>query len=329
MNRIIYSIGFTISLLFLAISCETNPPSLPDQNQFTGKIYISSDVDSAEIFLDDLFTDQYTPDTLETTLGEHKVSLSKEGYASQEMIVEVEEDIVKAVYIKLNENQSNKLVLLEDFANVSCDPCVISNSIIKELKSKYDNQLLVVKYSTNFPSPNDPFYLGNKSLNHSRMGYYNILFAPTLIVDGILRPVPTDSTDIIDKIESRFSLDTPFILEVSDSISGGEYHIRVSAELSSENIDISDLRLFSAIIEKEIIFDHPPGSNGETKFYDVMRAILPNQDGATILYINEPNEIEFTTEINSDWRVTNLTSITFIQNINNGEVVQAVSGNVE
>ncbi|MDP2363663.1 MAG: hypothetical protein Q8M94_07830, partial [Ignavibacteria bacterium] len=106
-----------------------------------------------------------------------------------------------------NNISSNRIVLLEDFANVSCTPCVTSNKIIQSLLSSYGSYKVVsVKFPTNFPSPVDPFYLAGKQFCDFRMSYYNILFAPTIILDGITRPTPTDSNAIKLAINNRLAI---------------------------------------------------------------------------------------------------------------------------
>jgi len=91
------------------------------------------------------------------------------------------------IFLNINLNTSNsspsvsKIVLIEDFANVSCIPCVNSNKIIESLtKTTYGpTKLVAIKFPTNFPSPSDPFYLAKSDYCDQRMEYYNIFFAPT------------------------------------------------------------------------------------------------------------------------------------------------------
>ncbi len=318
--KIVYLILFSMVFCY---SCETNPPNEPEIIQVFGKVFVTSDVDSAEIYLDDMFTGQFTPDTVSTLIGEHKITLSKEGLPTKSLIVGVTSISVQTINIRLIETGVKKIVLLEDFANVSCDPCVTSNSIIKKLRTKYSDNLVVVKYSTNFPSPYDPFYLGSKTINDTRMAYYNILFAPTIIIDGIHRPVPTDSTAIINDIEKRLSSDAQFNIESSENISGNQFIVNVSATLLDEELNISDYRIFVTIVEKEILFDNPPGSNGEIVFFDVMRTVLPDKDGGILVYNEEPNNMQFQTDISNEWNISNLLSVVFIQNIETKEILQS------
>jgi Outer membrane protein Omp28/PEGA domain len=318
--KIVYLILFSMIFCY---SCETNPPNEPEIIQVFGKVFVTSDVDRAEIYLDDIFTGKYTPDTVSTIIDEHKITLSKEGFTSKSIVIDVTHLTVQNVNINLKETGVKKIVLLEDFANVSCDPCVTSNAIIKKLRTKYSDNLVVVKFSTNFPSPYDPFYLGSKPINDARMGYYNILFAPTIIIDGIHRPVPTDSTAIINDIEKRLSSDAQFNIESSNSISGNQFIVDVSATLLEKELNISDYRIYAAIVEEDISFDNPPGSNGETDFFDVMRTVLPDKDGGILIYNEEPNNMQFQTDISNEWNISNLLSVVFIQNIETKEILQS------
>lgn len=103
-----------------------------------------------------------------------------------------------------NTISSERTVLLEDFANVSCNPCVTSNKIIQSLLHSYgSDKIVAVKFPTNFPSPVDPFYLAGKEFCDYRMSYYNILFAPTIILDGLVKPNAIDSNSIKDNLKHK------------------------------------------------------------------------------------------------------------------------------
>jgi hypothetical protein len=149
-----------------------------------GKVYVTSSINGAAIFLDDEATSRFTPDTIATNPGLHQIRLEKPFYRDSSKEVTVIKDSLITINFDLVEESIKTTVLLEDFANVSCDPCVISNKIIESL-TKYTygpEKLVAIKYPTNFPSPNDPFYLANTEDCDARMGYYNIFFAPTTIV---------------------------------------------------------------------------------------------------------------------------------------------------
>lgn len=240
-----------------------------------------------------------------------------------------------AIRISFTQNSAmsnSKKVLLEDFANVSCGPCVVSNQIIERLtRTTYGPQKIAsIKFPTNFPSPNDPFYLANKNASNFRMSYYNILLAPTIIIDGITRPVAADSNSYKQAIDARLSSQSNFKLEIAKQLkSGGLVFILNIQAKDTSAIVFDDLYLRFAIIESKIEFANPPGSNGETKFHDVTRTLFPSNDGFVLSDLKSftgiGNTFLFQNSINSTWDINQLNAVVFIQNKTSKEVLQAGS----
>ncbi len=225
---------------------------------------------------------------------------------------------------------ADKTVLIEDFANVSCDPCVKSNKIINSLTNvRYGpSKLVAVKFPTNFPSPNDLFYLAIPEICDARMLYYNIFFAPTTIVDGILYPIPTDSLSVIEKVDERLALTPQFGLEVADSAAGGNYFINVTVqEINTTGLNFDEIVLHTVITETDIEFENPPGSNGETKFYDVVRATLPTLEGEPVANIIQNGEISYEIDetLSTAWDMNHVHTVVYVQNTASKEVYQAGS----
>lgn len=224
----------------------------------------------------------------------------------------------------------DKTVLIEDFANVSCGPCVTSNKIIESLTTvTYGaSKLVAVKFPTNFPSPNDPFYLAIPGICDARMLYYNILFAPTTIVDGILYPISTDSLSVIEKVDERLALNPQFGLEVTDSAAGGNYFINITLqEINTTGLNLDEIVLHTVITETDIEFENPPGSNGETKFYDVVRSTLPTFNGEPVTNIVQNGEVSYEIDetLSTSWDMNHINTVVYIQNTMNKEVYQAGS----
>lgn len=229
-----------------------------------------------------------------------------------------------------NSTAATKLVLIEDFANVSCIPCVQSNKIIESLtRITYGpSQLVAIKFPTDFPSPSDPFYLAKADYCEARMSYYNIFFAPITIIDGTLRPVSTDSIAIKSAVDQRLATEARFEIEVIDSASTENYFVTVNLKLvNTTGLNLDEVVLHTVVTETDIEFEEPPGSNGETKFYDVMRDMLPNNSGELLSNIIQQGELnfEFDQAIGLDWIIVNLNTVVYIQNINTKEVYQAGS----
>ena len=295
-----------------------------------GKVYVTSSIGGAAIFLDGEDTSRFTSDTITTNPGVHQIRLVKPFYQEISKEVIVIKDSLVTLHFDLVEEPIKTTVLLEDFANVSCIPCVASNKIIESLtKYTYGHEKLVaIKYPTNFPSPNDPFYLANSEDCDARMGYYNIFFAPTTIIDGTERPISTDSMSVKSAIDQRLQKIPRFRVHVWDAIVGSTYWAIVTIRVEDgSGINFSDLVLHTVLTETDIEFATPPGSNGETKFYDVMRAMMPTYSGKSLVEINlnEDNSFILQTEVNASWITDNLHTVAFIQNNATGEIYQADS----
>lgn len=323
--------SFTIITFLIISGCTTNPPteSIPPV-QNVGKVFVDANVSGSKIYLNDTFTGKYTPDTLTLNQGDYSIKVVKEGIP--------------------------KLVLIEDFANVSCIPCVQSNKILESLSNiKFGrSKLVVIKFPTYFPSPNDPFYLANKVDCDSRIAYYNIFFAPSTITDGIERPISTDSLDVISKVEERLDSLPRFDVLVTAEVSGGNYLITANVKVidkyfpSSQSVNInvgdtktldfdlqldttpinySDLVLHTVVTETNIEFPSPPGSNGETKFFDVMRKMLPSNQGQDLSSLQQTGEetYQFQIALDPGWNTTNLNVVAYVQNKVTSEVFQTGS----
>ena len=319
-----------VAALLLLSSCKTNPPTAPSLPTLDfGKIFVTANVDGAKIFLNDINTGKVTPDTIESPTGTYELRLEKENYLSSVQMVEVLKDSIIELTFSLEETVP-RVVLLEDFANVSCLPCVQSNKITESLiNNTYGHSKLVaVKYPTNWPSPIDPFYLANSAACDLRISYYSIQVAPTIIIDGTQRPISTDSISIKEAVDQQLQQTSRFSLDVSDSIAGSNYFVTVTVKvLDGSGLDFSNIVLHTVVTETDIKFANPPGSNGETEFYDVMRVMLPTNTGESLGGISQTEEVvyQWQTNMNPGWVSGNLHTVVFVQNVNTKEVYQAGS----
>lgn len=292
-----------------------------------GIINVLSNESDAEIYLDGINTGKVTPDTIRTTIGEHIVELHKNGYNITTDTVTVVKDIQTDIQLNLI---PFKTVLIEDFANVSCNPCVVSNKILEQLTNHTfgRKRLVAVKFPTNFPSPVDPFFLANGPDCTSRMNYYNIQIAPTNVIDGLFKPIPSDSNDVKSKILTQLEKVPQFIILVDHSINGNNYTINITLEIKDlSNLDFSNLVLHTVVTETNIEFATPPGSNGETKFFDVMRKMLPGNQGESLTSYNQTGTYTFQRQLtlNSNWNASNINTVVYVQNTNTKEIFQTGS----
>ncbi|MFC2082243.1 Omp28-related outer membrane protein [Bacteroidota bacterium] len=321
---------FIITLLLL--QCETNPPTFSSDPADAARFYITSNVDSANIFINDEAQEEVTPAEVSVEPGSHQIRLEKTGYYTETVTRSIGLNETDTIYIELQEITIQKAVLLEDFANVSCTPCIISNQIIKRISDElYDeNELIVVKYPTNFPSPVDPFYLANSSDCDARYSFYDpILSVPAVIIDGISRPIPTDETSIVTSIEERLNIEPPVELLVTKIIGGDSLKVDITISVETDISNLGALTLHTVITETDINFDLPPGSNGETTFYHVMRKMLPSNNGEVLDSLEQGESYNFqrSVEINPGWQTENLSAVVFLQDLGSKVVIQSAVSN--
>ncbi|MCW8804481.1 MAG: Omp28-related outer membrane protein [Ignavibacteriaceae bacterium] len=229
----------------------------------------------------------------------------------------------------LNFTLASKVVIIEDFANVSCNPCVTSNKIIENLTEvTYGrSKLVAVKFPTNFPAPNDLFYLAAKEICDARIEYYNVFFAPTTVIDGILKPISTDSNSVKDAVDTRLTVTPRFNIKATATLEG-DYIVNVNIKfIDTSSINMSDLVINTALTETDIEFEQAPGSNGETKFYDVTRLMLPSKEGTPIHQLVDQGELTFSFEdaLLSSWNLQKLNFVVYIQDKNTKEIFQTGS----
>lgn len=326
-KKIFYVILF-ITIIFIN-SCETVPPTSSNITA-NSKIIVNSNIDGALIFLNGNSTGKFTPDTILTTSGTHVISLQKDGYISNSKEIYVSANQVVTIQIELIEAVEKKAVLLEEFSNVSCVPCVASNIIVKSLSDFYGKEkLIVLRYHTNFPSQSDLFYNANVSMNNARMTYYSVMATPYTRVDGIHKPISSDSTKVKERIDIQLNEIPKFKIVVKDSLGvGRRLYINIEIEiLDNSGINFSDLVLHTAIVEEKIEFVTPPGSNGENKFYDIVREMLPNSLGESLSGLQSNNKLSFSREItlNSNWNSSEIKTVVFIQDKTTKKVYQSKS----
>lgn len=231
--------------------------------------------------------------------------------------------------------QAQRTILVEEFTQASCPPCATQNPAFNALLDANAGKVVSIKYQTWWPGY-DPMFEQNKEDVEIRVPYYGVNGVPHAVEDGITVPndcafyegAPACYTQ--DKIDLQSAKPSPIELSVSHVISADLSEITIT--LTVNNVSGA---LFGgpgnvvqlALVENEINFPAPPGTNGELDFYGVMRKMIPDANG-TEMPIALPPGFPFTQSItvplpNWFYNFNEVAVVAFVQNVGSKEVFQA------
>jgi hypothetical protein len=203
--------------------------------------------------------------------------------------------------------QSQRLVLVEEATNASCGPCAGQNPAFDALLHSNLDKVIPLKYHWYFPGY-DPMHNHNVDENNSRVSYYGINGVPHALIDGVsiagsnYLGAPANCSQT--KINDAYAIPSPFEISITHEINDGVIYI--SMLIKATEAVSGNLWARIAVVEKHIHFSSPPGSNGETDFYDVMKKMLPNPGGTQL---NNSFEVGDYVIIQQSWELANVYDI--------------------
>jgi PKD repeat protein len=226
--------------------------------------------------------------------------------------------------------QSQRTLLVEQFSQASCGPCAIFNPIFSPFLDSNRNKVIAIKYQTNWPG-NDPMNAQNPSDVSNQVNYYDIIYVPSVVLSGTLKPISTLATSPIaqQEIDSAYAEPSPFNVDLKHWLNTANDSIFINCTITcTQATSISAPSLKLALIEKSINFNTPPGTNGETIFPHVVRKMYPNAYGSglkNIWQVGDIKHISFAVKIpNYVYNTNELATIAWIQDDGSKNVLQAV-----
>jgi hypothetical protein len=156
----------------------------------------------------------------------------------------------------------------------------------------------------------------------SRVTYYNVSGVPSVRMDGnVVSGSPSTITQT--NINTRQAVASAYAVNVSKTISGNTLSVRTAIrKLSTTTIA---LQAHVVVVEREIQFLSPPGSNGEKEFNNVMKQMLPNANGTAIaasLAVGDSVVLNHSWVMANVYNVSNIEVVAFLQNDTTREVFQ-------
>jgi len=206
-------------------------------------------------------------------------------------------------------SQTQRLVLIEEATNASCGPCASQNPEFDALLNSNRDKLTAIKYHWYFPGY-DPMHNHNVTQNNARVSYYGINGVPTAMIDGVVEnrsgfSYPGGPHGYTQQIIDEYAaIPSSFEIDLYHEITPAEDSIHVWMRIrAAEDITSGSLVAHIVVIEKEIHFTSAPGSNGEKDFLDVMKQMLPGEQGTSIKGSWQEGEYII---LNESWKLTNI-----------------------
>ncbi|MFI5218486.1 MAG: T9SS type A sorting domain-containing protein [Bacteroidia bacterium] len=232
--------------------------------------------------------------------------------------------IIACLFITGAFSQTQRLILMEEFTQASCPPCAVTNPGFNALLNANADKIVSIKYQTSWPGF-DPMNLHNPTQVQTRVSYYGVTGVPDAEADGNFfndHPGVFEQSDI----DARYVVPSPFEIRITHSLSNNNDSIYVNAVVKATASISGNLKAFLAVIERNVYFVTPPGSNGEKHFEGVMKRMLPSDQGTVLPTSFAVNDSVI---LNESWALANVYDINqlavvgFVQNTTTKEVHQA------
>ena len=178
--------------------------------------------------------------------------------------------------VQVQEDSLRRYVVEECFTSSTCPPCVAGNVNVENINRDYKGKQVVIKYQQNFPSPgNDPYYTAESG---SRRGFYGINAIPYMTLDGGWNQ---NSQSFSAGILAQYH-NVPVTMRVQGnySLTRGQVVTASAAIRPFQAYAAGQLVAHLVITERHTTRN--ARTNGETDFYQVMKKMLPNQNGTAL-----------------------------------------------
>ena len=187
--------------------------------------------------------------------------------------------------ISVFSNTTTRFPLYEKFSSSTCGPCYSFNTnSFNSFLANNETNFGLISYQVNWPGSGDPYYTAEIG---SRVGYYGISGAPTLLVDS------KDGTN--NEVTGAFNTSAQLGTKLTEAIAKPAYfNVNASRTLVGSNmsvqVDVTPFvtgayNIYVAVVEKNTY--NNASSNGETEFHNVMMKMMPDANGTSINFVHD------------------------------------------
>ena len=227
--------------------------------------------------------------------------------------------------------QVSRMLLAEGFTSSTCGPCAAQNPAFDALLHNNEDIITSIKYHMNWPVPgNDPMYHHNPADNSARKNYYSINSVPHVYLNGnYFHGAPAQ---ISQSMLNNYAANTsPLEIQLQHRLSDDQDSVYVTMLIRADQAVSGNLVAHIAVIEKEINFTSPPGSNGEKVFRNVMKALIPSKTGTSLPDFEKDDYffIETGWELQNVYEIDQIAAVGFVQDNSNKHVHQAANSSTD
>ncbi|WP_445453603.1 T9SS type A sorting domain-containing protein [Flavobacterium sp. 25HG05S-40] len=261
--------------------------------------------------------------TWATTPGYYSLKLSISNVNNNGADADTTNDIITRP-ISVYSNTSTRFPLYEKFSSSTCPPCYSFNTnSFNSFLSNREEDFALISYQVNWPGTGDPYYTLETG---SRVGYYGISGAPTLLVDskdGTNNEVTgafNTTSELGVKLNQQMGVPAYFNMTATKTLVGSTMSVQVDVT----PFVTGTYKLYAAVVEKNTY--NNADSNGEVEFHNVMMKMMPDASGTTL---NLVHDVASTTNLQVDLgstfveELSDLEVVVFIQNPSGKAIMQA------
>ncbi len=297
--------------------------------------YKIGDGEVQQIFYDEIGINAYIPFYYELTniwtpetTGQHEISLWFSGLNGEDAELASSPVLEKTIEV-YDDLPARNIALLESFSSINCGSCALATPQLREIISR-DSQHYKQIYYHPLRNENSPLYLFNPKDQDVRKDLYEIFYTPL----SVLGASYFGGSEFVEEFlfQNELSKWAGFNISGSWYVHNDFLHWIIEGETLIDLTNTNkDFRLLIAAVQDSVGFDTPPGSNGESHFFNVMRFFAPDANGVRLNADQHRNS--FIIEMSIPWITqldkNNITLISFVQDLNSNEIYQVSTLNYQ
>lgn len=214
------------------------------------------------------------------------------------------------VTAQVGDSVITNLVVFEHFTNASCGPCASQNPMFTSLLNNNPYKATSIKYHVSWPGF-DPMYNANTTEPTARVGYYGVQGVPSVRLGsfGNMSPISVTQNQVN---QFHNSLLDAWNYNFQTTLDGDQLQI-VGQVSANRTLTQTDHVLHIVLVEDEVRYATPPGSNGEKDFESVVRKMIPNAQGTSLGVGSTPTPLNLSYTVPASYKKDSLYVVVFVQ----------------